>query len=128
MKTSDKQDEQKIIIGIFLFGLFSFIVGATDLSDEAGQILFVIGFVMVLGSTGYFFYERKSRKKRQNKLLHKIFYDLVEKNNGDITLVQFAKATNLSASEAMAFLEQKSIEFGTVVNVDEEGVIRYIFK
>lgn len=128
MKESDKQDVQKIIIGMFLFGLFNFIIGATDLSDEAGQILFVIGFVMVLGSTGYFIYERNSRKKRQNKLLHKIFYDLVEKNNGDVTLVQFAKATNLSASEARAFLEQKSSEFGTVVNVDEEGVIRYIFK
>ncbi|HEY9762175.1 MAG TPA: hypothetical protein V6D07_06590 [Trichocoleus sp.] len=56
------------------------------------------------------------------------FFNLVEGSNGEITVLQFARAANLSGEEAQKYLDIKAKEFGADFNVGSEGGIYYRFK
>ncbi|MDX9791589.1 MAG: hypothetical protein RBT61_12220, partial [Candidatus Kapabacteria bacterium] len=113
--------------GVFI-GLFNFIAGLSNLDDEAGYLLFVFGIVFMLSGGGYLVYFKNKSDKLQIEVLNRIFYNLIQQNSGKITLVQFASASNLPAKQARIFLENKATEFGTVVDVDYDGIITYTFK
>ena len=128
MKLKEKNKDKDIAFaGVFL-GLFSLIAGLSNLDDEAGYLLFAIGIVFMLSGGGFLFYFKKESDKLQNEALNRIFYNLIQQNSGKITLVQFASATNLPAKKARQFLEDKATEFGTIVDVDYDGIITYTFK
>lgn len=55
------------------------------------------------------------------------FFQLLQENQGRITLMQFAIATRLSGEEATEYLDKQAIEFNANFDVDEQGNIFYVF-
>jgi large subunit ribosomal protein L7/L12 len=55
------------------------------------------------------------------------FFRLLSEGNGQITLLQFAKETQLSIEEARQFLDEKAQEFNATFDTDEKGGISYYF-
>lgn len=55
------------------------------------------------------------------------FYQMLQENNGRITLLGFAMQSHLPAIEAKQFLDQKAKEFNADFQVNEEGSISYHF-
>ncbi|TAE58646.1 MAG: hypothetical protein EAZ87_12610 [Nostocales cyanobacterium] len=55
------------------------------------------------------------------------FYQMLQANNGKITLLGFAMQSQLPAAEAKEFLDQKAKEFNANFQVNEEGSISYHF-
>lgn len=127
MKKNELKIFQKSFFAIGL-GLFYTLMGLYYLGDETGYFFLIIGLISFFGGIGYYFNLKKKEKSNNLESLNKIFYSLLEKNNGKLTLVQFAAATNLQAKESRDFLEKKATEFGTVADVDYEGVITYTFR
>jgi hypothetical protein len=65
------------------------------------------------------------RLQEQARLLE--FYQMLQANNGKITLLGFAMQSQLPATEAKEFLDQKAKEFNANFQVSEEGSISYHF-
>jgi hypothetical protein len=66
-------------------------------------------------------------KKPSSDRLNSTFFRLLLEGNGHITLVQFAKETQLSIEEARQFLDEKAKEFNATFDTDEKGGISYYF-
>ncbi|HEY9880289.1 MAG TPA: hypothetical protein V6D29_17670 [Leptolyngbyaceae cyanobacterium] len=56
------------------------------------------------------------------------FFNLIEASNGEITVLQFARAANLSGEQAQKYLDTRAKEFGADFQVGPEGGIYYRFK
>ncbi|MBD2259746.1 hypothetical protein [Pseudanabaena sp. FACHB-2040] len=56
------------------------------------------------------------------------FFNLLETSSGEITVLQFARAANLSGEEAQKYLDTKAKEFNATFDVGSEGGIYYRFK
>lgn len=128
MIPKEKNKNKEIAFAGLGIGLFNLIAGLSNFDDEAGYLLFVFGVVFTLSGGGYLIYFKRKSNKLQIEVLNRIFYNLLQQNSGKISLVQFASASNLPANEARKFLEEKASEFGTVVDVDYDGIITYTFK
>lgn len=66
-------------------------------------------------------------KKAEESQKRKIFFDLLRRHRGSITVMDFAMATNCSGTEAKKALEQYAVEFDATFEVTEEGDIIYRF-
>lgn len=128
MKQKEKNNNRDIAYGGLLFGLLSFMTGLSDLDDEAGYLLLVFGIVFMLSGGGFLIYKKIESDKLKSEALNRVFYNLIQQNSGKISLVQFASATNLPPKQARVFLENKASDFGTVVDVDNDGIITFTFK
>lgn len=69
---------------------------------------------------------QKDRKEVQQRL-QSLFYQLLNQNQGKITLMQFALEAQLTAGVAKQYLDEKALEFGATFNVSEDGQIYYCF-
>lgn len=69
----------------------------------------------------------KGGSKDQGDRLKSIFFQMLMEDNGCITLMKFAKATQISKEEAKRYLDQKTQEFNATVKADEKGGIAYYF-
>jgi hypothetical protein len=129
--SNDKLTPKKLNIiswGTMFYGFFFGIYGLTEISNDAGVFVFVCGlFFTAAGVVGIVVLRKKKSAYAQDSM-NRVLYELIKKNNGRITLVEFAIASNLEPGEARKFLESKATQFGTVVDVDNEGTINYIFK
>lgn len=68
-----------------------------------------------------------AQEKAVNDHLQAVFYQLIEAGNGQITVMRFAKETQLSGEEAKTYLDQKATEFDASFDVTPEGGISYHF-
>lgn len=66
------------------------------------------------------------RREKQDRL-QTAFYHILENNEGKITVLRFAKETDLSGTEAKQYLEAKAKEFNANYDVSEQGDITYRF-
>ncbi len=66
-------------------------------------------------------------EKTEESQKRKIFFDLLRRHRGSITVMDFAMATNCSGTEAKKALEQYAVEFDATFEVTEEGDIIYRF-
>lgn len=69
---------------------------------------------------------QQDRKQVQQRL-QSLFYQLLNQNEGKITLMQFALEAQLTAGVAKQYLDEKAKEFGATFNVSEDGQIYYCF-
>ncbi len=69
----------------------------------------------------------KDGNKQSSDRLNSTFFRLLLEGNGHITLVQFAKETQLSIEEARQLLDEKAKEFNASFDTDEKGGISYYF-
>ncbi len=60
--------------------------------------------------------------------LRSTFYALVEAQDGELTLLQYAKAADVSGKQAKAYLNERAKEFNATFEVDTKGGIIYRFR
>ncbi len=68
-----------------------------------------------------------SGSKDTDNEIRTIFFNLIQKNQGSITVMEFAMATNLSGTDAKKVLEKFAVEFDATFEVTEQGHIVYLF-
>jgi hypothetical protein len=59
--------------------------------------------------------------------LQRVFYELLDANQGRVTVFQFARTAEVSAPEAKAYLDDRAKEFEADFDVGDEGAIIYRF-
>ena len=99
------------IVGGIIFGVPSLILGgwlALGLYKESRQ-------------------DKKAITQQNHERLQSQFYQILQTNNGRITLLNFAMQSQLPAAEAKEYLDQKAKEFNANFQVNEEGGVSYHF-
>lgn len=71
--------------------------------------------------------EKNDNLQLQEQVKLSQFYQMLQTNNGKITLLSFAMQSQLPAAEAKDFLDQKAKEFNANFQVSEEGSVSYHF-
>lgn len=88
---------------------------------------------MILGSWlswGMFLQSRNEKKALQQQLsdrLQSVFYQMIQDNDGRITVLGFAMQSQLPATVARKYLDDKAQEFNANFKVSEEGSVSYHF-
>ncbi len=67
------------------------------------------------------------RKQQMKKRLEDAFYEILERNEGKITLIQLTAKARVEPEIASQFLEQQAQVFSATLDVDEKGTIFYHF-
>ena len=62
----------------------------------------------------------KFKNSQQEKRLRSIFFELIQGNNGAITVMDFAIKADITGQEARKYLEQYAIEFEANFDTTEE--------
>jgi hypothetical protein len=71
--------------------------------------------------------EKKTLKQQADDDLQSLFYQMLQENNGKITLLRFAMQSQLPAGTARKYLDEKAKEFNANFKVNEEGAVSYHF-
>ena len=69
----------------------------------------------------------KFKNSQQEKRLRSIFFELIQGNNGAITVMDFAIKADITGQEARKYLEQYAIEFEANFDTTEQGHVVYLF-
>lgn len=118
-----------ILIGSFglLYMLFASAAFAKDDEPQNALITYGVGITHIVVSGGlflssYFEYKKTSVQKKQEVFL----YFIVNKY-GEIPLFQFAELADLTVEKAQSFLEEKSLEFSSTIQINQLGELTYCF-
>ncbi|MCF4968538.1 hypothetical protein [Nostoc sp. CMAA1605] len=71
--------------------------------------------------------ERKVLQQQVSDRLQSTFYNMIQQNDGRITVLGFAMQSQLPATTARKFLDEKAQEFNANFKVSEEGSVSYYF-
>ncbi|MBD2596776.1 hypothetical protein H6G74_20935 [Nostoc spongiaeforme FACHB-130] len=71
--------------------------------------------------------EQKAIQQQASDRLQSIFYQMLQQNHGRVTVLGFAMQSQLPASVAREFLDEKAKEFNANFKVNEEGGVSYHF-
>lgn len=71
--------------------------------------------------------EKKALQQQLSDRLQSTFYQMIQDNDGRITVLGFAMQSQLPASVAKKFLNEKAKEFNANFKVTEEGSVSYHF-
>jgi hypothetical protein len=130
--TSDKPISPKkqtiLAWGALFYGFLFLGIAIFSFDTETGKMLLVMGLAFLLGGIGGVYYLKQKKLMLNDEKLNRLFYDLVLKNKGRVTALEFAIISNHNPKQARAFIEAKAIQLGSVPEIDEEGTIIYIFK
>ena len=110
------------------YGIFALGVGIFSNDSESQGILIFMGLFCCAGGIARIIYLRKKLEISTQDTMNSIFYELVKKNNGRITVLDFAIVSNNNPKEARTFIEHKSIQLVATTEIDDSGSITYIFK
>lgn len=69
----------------------------------------------------------EEQKLRATREKDKYLYSLIKSQKGQVTLLEYALESGLSAEEARAYLETRATDFGASVLVSEHGETIYQF-
>lgn len=70
----------------------------------------------------------KQEQREKHNRLQSAFYQLLQESNGQITVLDFAMATEVPAQEAKEYLDEKAKEFDAYFLVTEANGICYQFE
>lgn len=87
------------------------------------EFIFVIS-VGILLSLGVFNTVKAGQRQQQ---LENAFYQILEANNGEISLIQLAARSKVEADLAKQYLENQAKAFSATLEVDEDGDTFYRF-
>ncbi|NJN04973.1 MAG: hypothetical protein HC873_22170 [Leptolyngbyaceae cyanobacterium SL_1_1] len=126
-----------LLLGLFLVGLFLAVsLNPENASDRASSLVAaaVLGGPPLLAGSWLAWHLRyqahQVKTERQAVLeaqLRRTFFQLLDSNAGQISVLQFAKAANLPGQEARAYLDDRAKEFDTDFSVGEQGQFYYRF-
>ncbi|MEH2197511.1 hypothetical protein [Nostoc sp.] len=71
--------------------------------------------------------EKKALNQQVSDRLQSIFYEMLEENHGRVTVLGFAMHSQLPATHARQYLDEKAKEFNANFKVNEEGAVSYHF-
>lgn len=77
---------------------------------------------------GWLWKQYQQREQKQLEHLHQVFYQLIKKNKGRITTLDFAMTAQVSGEIAQEYLDQRAKEFVPHFEVTEQGGIIYYFE
>lgn len=128
---------KKVIAGLLLaFGVPLSILAVTQIlnpktspqdRDDALAVLFILTLPPTALGGWLVWGLYKQGQKEASDRLESIFYQLLEANNGQITLMRFAKETQLTGEQAKQYLDRKAKEFNATFDVGTQGGIIYHF-
>jgi len=87
------------------------------------EIAFVIGLSSLVG----LYVLNTIQNGQRQRQLQNSFYQLLEKQNGEVSLIQLAAAARMDALVAQRFLQQQVQIFSAMPEVDAEGNTFYRF-
>lgn len=131
---------KKFTAGFFLIiGLFILLLGTIDLMDESkskddkdGALAAIV--IFGLPSTGIATWliwglSQENQHKLQQLSVEKdrLFLQLLQQEQGQITVTKFALYANISIAESQAYLDQKAKQLNANFEATEEGGIIYKF-
>lgn len=110
------------------------LMDAIDRKNDEAVTNFVVGLpTSILGGwLALSLYNQKRQQKKAlnqkvNEQLQSTFYRMVLENEGRITVLKFAMHSQLPASSAKEYLDQKAKEFNADFTISEDGGISYYF-
>jgi len=86
-----------------------------------------IAFVIGLSSLFSLYVLNTIQDGQRQRQLQNAFYQLLEKQNGEVSLIQLAAAARMDALVAQRFLQQQVQIFSAMPEVDAEGNTFYRF-
>ena len=103
-----------------------------DNSAAAGGLIFgvptlTLGTWLALGLYRQSRQEKKAINQQVSDRLQSIFYEMLQENNGRVTVLGFAIQSQLPAAHARQYLDEKAKEFNANFKVNEEGAVSYHF-
>ena len=114
------------------------------INPKAGSLLitlFILGFILALVGAvlvvalitapvvgiWWLWQHYHQERRNQESYLNSTFYQLLQKNFGRLSVLEFALKTNLTGLEAKQYLDQRAREFAANFEVTEDGEILYCF-
>jgi hypothetical protein len=71
--------------------------------------------------------EKKALNQQFSDRLQSTFYEMLQENQGRVTVLGFAMQSQLPAANAREYLDEKAKEFNANFKVNEEGAVSYHF-
>jgi ribosomal protein L7/L12 len=87
----------------------------------------LLGGLLALGAYRQGQQEKKAIAQPAGDRFQSTFFELLQAGNGYITILQFALETQLTATAARQYLDEKAKEFDATFDVSNEGAISYYF-
>lgn len=93
----------------------------------AGAIFVVVLIATPFVAAWWVWKQYHSRKQAQQRHLSATFHQLLQDNQGRVTVLDFASKSNLTSLQAKQYLDQQAQEYIADFEVTEEGEIVYYF-
>jgi type II secretory pathway pseudopilin PulG len=89
----------------------------------------ILEFLFVIGLSGFvgLFVVNNLNESKQRRRLDEAFYQLLETQNSQISLIQLAASARVEAQVAQEYLERQVKVFSAILDVDDEGDTFYRF-
>ena len=89
----------------------------------------ILEFLLVISLSGFvgLFVVNNLNEGKRKKRLDEAFYQLLENQNSQISLIQLAASARVEAQVAQEYLEQQVKVFSAILDVDDEGDTFYRF-
>ena len=107
-----------LFVALFIIGLILALAGA---------ILAVLLIATPFVAAWWVWKQYHSKKRAQQSHLNSTFYQLLQDNQGRVTVIDFALKSNLTGLQAKQYLDQRAQEFMADFEVTEAGEIVYYF-
>ncbi|MEH2064433.1 MAG: hypothetical protein V7K50_19595 [Nostoc sp.] len=103
-----------------------------DDNSAVGGLIFgvptlTLGTWLALGLYRQSRQEKKVLNQQVSDRLQSIFYEMLQENQGRLTVLGFAMQSQLPAAHARQYLDEKAKEFNANFQVNEEGAVSYHF-
>ena len=89
----------------------------------------ILEFLLVIGMSGLagLFITNNLSENKQKRRLDEAFYQLLENQNSQISLIQLAASARVEAEVAQQYLDRQVKIFSAILDVDDEGDTFYRF-
>ncbi len=89
----------------------------------------ILEFLLAVGLSGFvgLFVVNNLNESKQKRQLDEAFYQLLENQNSQISLIQLAASARVEAEIAQQYLDRQVKIFSAILDVDDEGDTFYRF-
>ena len=89
----------------------------------------ILEFLLVIGLSGFvgLFVVNNLNESKQKRRLDEAFYQLLESQKSQISLIQLAASARVEAEVAQQYLDRQVKIFSAILDVDDEGDTFYRF-
>jgi hypothetical protein len=106
---------------------------ANDYGRIAAGIAFAVpsltlGGWLTLGLCSQNRQQKRALHQQNNDRIQSLFYQMIQENQGRVTVLGFAMQSKLPPVEARKYLDEKAKEFNANFKVSEEGAVSYHFE